>query len=77
MGRPLQTLIAGSQPADSSNKLATIVSISGISLLLKFTQISNCLPTLAICQYMEAYSRHKSQHKVLAQNGAGKYQPSA
>jgi hypothetical protein len=71
MGRPLQITDGGSQPADSGNRLAAIVSIAGISLPLKIKRIISDAPISAISQQREAYCRYKSQNQFPARN-AGK-----
>ncbi len=49
-GHLLQILIAVSQPSDSRNRLAGIVSIAGISLWLQLKRISSDRPISAISQ---------------------------
>jgi hypothetical protein len=49
-----------SQPADSENRLAAIVSTAGISLP-QIRRISSRTPISAISQLREAYCRYKSQ----------------
>jgi hypothetical protein len=64
-------LIVESQSSDSGNMLASIGSIAGISLPLKFKQICSSMPISAISQQPEAYCRKKSENWFPAGN-AGK-----
>jgi hypothetical protein len=52
--------VSTSQPADSGNRLAAIVSTAGISLPLQFKRISSGKPISAISQLQEAYCHYKS-----------------
>jgi hypothetical protein len=60
-----------SEPADSGNRLAAIVSIAGISLPLQIKRIISGTPISAISQLLEAYCCNKSQNRLPAGN-AGK-----